>query len=134
MGLGPHHLLTVTLNTYTQVQDLIKDFSDKNDRLATVRAVKHHCQYLTQMKAMAEGRGISLVSDTGMGAIMKAVLVGCVQIDNPDCGARTHSRELAKCCRNSGNCWACREHLRVGPIWGLSRQVAAENPAPPEVM
>lgn len=66
-----------------QVQDLVKDFATKNYRLATVRAVKHHCQYLSQLKAMAEGRGIHLVSDTGMGAIMRVVLVGCVQIDNP---------------------------------------------------
>ena len=46
--------------------DLVKDFSDKKGRLATVRAVKHHLQYLAQLKSINEGRGISLVSDTGM--------------------------------------------------------------------
>ena len=120
-------------NVWTQVQDLIKDFSDKHDRLATVRAVKHHCQYLSQLKDITDGRGVSLLSDTGLGAIMKAVLVGCVQIDNPDAAARTHSRALAACPRNAGNVWACREHLRVGPVWGLSREEASANPAPPEV-
>ena len=64
---------------------------------------------------------------------MNAVLVGCVQIDNPDSAARTVSRELGECPRNSGNCWACREFLRTGPIWGLSREEAMEHPAPPEV-
>ena len=64
---------------------------------------------------------------------MSAVLVGCVQIDNPDSGARTVSRELVECLRNTGNYWSCREFLRVGPIWGLSREVAAKYPAPPEV-
>ena len=64
---------------------------------------------------------------------MKAVLCGCVQIDNPDSAARTTSRELAKCPRNSGNCWACREFLRLGPVWGLSREDARHNPAPTEV-
>ena len=73
------------------------------------------------------------LTHTGMGSIMNAVLVGCVQVDNPDSGARTVSRELAKCPRNSGNAWACREFLRVGPVWGLSREEAASNPAPPEV-
>lgn len=68
-----------------------------------------------------------------MGGIMNAVLVGCVQIENADSGARTISRELGECPRNSGNCWACREFLRVGPIWGLSRDDAAKYPAPPEV-
>ena len=48
-----------------QAQDLIKDFADQKGRLATVRAVKHHCQYLAQLKAINEGRGISLVSETG---------------------------------------------------------------------
>ena len=48
-----------------QAQDLIKDFADEKGRLATVRAVKHHCQYLAQLKAINEGRGLSLVSDTG---------------------------------------------------------------------
>ena len=117
----------------TQVQDLVKDFADKNDRLATLRAVKQHCQYLSQLKAIAEKRGISLVSDTGMGAIMRAVLVGCVKIEKPDAAARTHSRALAGCPRNGGNAWACREHLRVGPVWGLSREVTKANPAPAEV-
>lgn len=126
--LSPYHH-----SPQCQVQDLIKDFSDKNDRLATVRAVKHHCQYLSQLKSIAEGRGVSLLSDTGMGAIMRSVLVGCVQIDNPDAAARTHSRALAACPRNAGNVWACREHLRVGPVWGLSREEASANPAPPEV-
>ena len=51
-------------NTF-QAQDLIKDFAEDKGRLATVRAVKHHCQYLAQLKAINEGRGISLVSDTG---------------------------------------------------------------------
>jgi len=110
-----------------QIQDAVKDFAGEKNRLASVRAVRHHAQYLAQLKAMGEGRGISLVSDTGMGAIMKAVLVGCVsehthvsrthththahthasqvQVDNPDSGARTHSRDLARCPRNSGNCW-----------------------------
>ena len=68
-----------------------------------------------------------------MGAIMRAVLVGCVKIDKPDAAARTHSRALAACPRNAGNVWACREHLRVGPVWGLSREVAQGHPAPPEV-
>ena len=117
----------------TQVQDAIKDFADKNNRLATLRAVKHHCQYLSQLKATAESRGVKLVSDTGMGSIMRAVLCGCVQIDKPDAAARTHSRALADCPRNSGNAWACREHLRVGPVWGLSREEAKANPAPAEV-
>ena len=115
------------------MQDLIKDFAQKKGRLATLRAVKHHMQYLSQLKAKVEGRGISLVSDTGMGSIMKAVLVGCVEVENPDCASRTHSRELAECPRNTGNVWACREHLRVGPVWGLSREVTAAFPAPPEV-
>ena len=98
-----------------------------------MRAVKHHMQYLSQVKAIAENRGISLVSDTGMGAIMKAVLVGCVEVENPDCASRTHTRELAECPRNTGNAWACREHLRVGPTWGLTREEAAAHPARPEV-
>ena len=118
---------------FTQVQDAIKDFADKNNRLATLRAVKHHCQYLSQLKATAESRGVKLVSDTGMGSIMRAVLCGCVQIDKPDAAARTHSRALAECPRNGGNVWACREHLRVGPVWGLSREEAKANPAPAEV-
>ena len=98
-----------------------------------MRAVKHHMQYLSQLKAKVEGRGLSLVSDTGMGSIMKAILVGCVEVENPDCASRTHSRELAECPRNTGNVWACREHVRVGPVWGLSREDAAAFPAPPEV-
>ena len=57
--------------------------------------MKQHCQYLAQLKATAEKRGVSLVSDTGMGAIMRAVLVGCVKIEKPDAAARTHSRALA---------------------------------------
>ena len=95
--------------------------------------MKKHIQYLSQLKAISENRGLSVVSETALGSIMKAVLVGAVKIDNPDCAARTHSRELAECPRNSGNVWACREHLRVGPVWGLSRVDAAANPAPPEV-
>ena len=99
----------------------------------TKRAVQHHVQYLAQLKAVAENRGISLVSDEGMGSIMKSILVGCVEVENPDCASRTHTRELAECPRNAGNVWACREHLRVGPTWGLSREAAAAHPAPPEV-
>lgn len=95
--------------------------------------MKHHVQYLAQLKAVTEDRGISLISDTGMGSIMKAILVGCVEVENPDCASRTHTRDLAECPRNTGNVWACREHLRVGPVWGLSREVAAAHPAPPEV-
>ena len=82
---------------------------------------------------IAENRGIKLVSDTGMGSIMKAVLCGCVQIDKPDAAARTHTHDLVQCPRNGGNAWACREHLRVGPVWGLSRAEAKVNPAPVEV-
>jgi len=68
-----------------------------------------------------------------MGDIMRAVMVGCVRVDNPDDAARTHTRALAYCPRNVGNVWACREHLRVGPVWGLSREEAAAHPAAPEV-
>ena len=78
------------------MQDLIKDFAQKKGRLATMRAVKHHMQYLAQLKTETEDRGISLVSDTGMGTIMRAVLVGCVEVENPDCVSRTHTRELAR--------------------------------------
>ena len=119
--------------THVQVQDMIKDFAEKKNRLVTLRAVKHHLQYLSQVKAISEDRGISLVSDTGMGSIMRSVLVGCVEVENPDSASRTHTRELAECPRNAGNVWACREHLRVGPMWGLTRKVAAAHPAPPEV-
>ena len=51
-------------------------------------------QYLSQLKAKVEGRGISLVSDTGMGSIMKAVLVGCVEVENPDCASKIVCRVL----------------------------------------
>jgi len=59
-----------------QVQDLIKDFADEKGRLATLRSVKHHCQYRAQLKAMNEGRGISLVSDTGWCCLLVVVGVG----------------------------------------------------------
>ena len=58
-------------------------------------------QYLAQLKTETEDRGISLVSDTGMGTIMRAVLVGCVEVENPDCVSMTHNtRELAEYPRN----------------------------------
>ena len=63
-----------------QAQDLIKDFADQKGRLATVRAVKHHCQYLAQLKAMNEGRGISLVSDTGWCCLIVSIRVVGVSI------------------------------------------------------
>ena len=87
-------LLLVSLTQSTcclQTQDLIKDFADKKGRLATVRAVKHHCQYLAQLKAINEGRGISLVSDTGRG-------VGC------ESRCDTHSYSYSRHAYNTHSC------------------------------
>ena len=84
--------------------------------LMTKQEVNHHIQYFTKLKSITEDRYISLISDTGMDSIMKVVLVGCVEAENPDCveDSRTHTLDLAECPRNADNVWVCRKHLSVG--------------------
>lgn len=112
-----------SVESVVEILDNVKDYTEREGHCPHVSQVKNRVQILTQQVDRANNKGAVVTSVTTMAQIIKSVLVGTTKVDKPDDSARTEQRLKARCCRSVANTFCCREHLRCGPCWGLSRYV-----------